>query len=415
MPLIYRVLALFVFLAAFANAAQVQVIEGDSRGPRDLSAKKLKAMAAVYLAELGYVPSPDIQNMGVSLSAAGPVMHIIRMNKFKADGQIETDSVVVSDVDDVDDAVETMLTKSFGYAPKTYKNERSSEVFFMDPEIFDVEDRKANLATKRVELSLEELGYKLSDDSLKVNLKMFMMKLKDAYWVGMIRMEGSKVVKGAHRKFSSDESLYNIVYSLTSKVMDPDVEPNFSNTDDADFPKTKVVDYSNTHEARCRATSSAESVDGFFGGLFLDLLCYLSDYVGLEVAGGGKDLYSHWYPNLRFGFEWGFTENHSWLWGLDYAGTMGNTQQSRWSLESVHRFSQSKGLFADIVWGWGHDRVYEGWFIGGDIGYNLLASDSRSHWLSVMLRYDWNFNESFKDSGRISVNLVYNLRGYYSD
>ena len=88
-----------MLFAAYACAAQVQVIEGDSRGPHDLSAKKLKAMAAVYLAELGYVPSPDIQNMGVLLSAAGPVMHIIRMNKFKADGQIETDSVVVSDVD----------------------------------------------------------------------------------------------------------------------------------------------------------------------------------------------------------------------------------------------------------------------------------------------------------------------------
>ena len=414
MPLIYRVFVLFVFLAVFVDAANVQVIEGESRGPRDLSAKKLKAMAEVYLAELGYVPSSDIENMGVSLSAAGPVMHFIRMNKFKADGQIETDSVVVAEVDDVDDAVEMMLTKSFGYAPKTYKSEKSPEVFFMDPEIIDVEERKANLVTKRVELSLDELGYRLSEDRHKVNLKMFLVKLKDAYWLGMIRTEGSKVVKGAHKKFSLDENLYNIIYSLTSRVMDLDVEPKFSNTEDANFSNTKVVDYSNTHEARCRATQSANSIGGFFGGLALDLLCYLSDYVGFEVAGGAKDLYGLWYPNLRLDFVWGFSDYHSWLLGLDYAGTMGKTQ-SRWAFESVHRFSQKKGIFVDVVWGWGHDRAYKGWYMGGDIGYNLVASDSKAHWLSLMLRYDWTLSESFSDTGRISVNLVYNLRGYFSD
>ena len=414
MSLFSRFFTLLMLFAAYACAAQVQVIEGDSRGPRDLSSKKLKAMASVYLAELGYVPSSDIQNVGVSFSSSGPVMHFIRMKKFLPDGQIETDSVTVAEVDDVDDAVETMLTKSFGYASKIYKGEKSSEVFFADPVIIDVEDRKANLATKRVELSLEELGYRLSEDSLKVNLKMFMIKLNDAYWVGMIRMEGSKVVKGAHKKFSSDESLYNIVYSLTSKVMDPDVEPKFSDAEDANFSNTAVVDYSNTHEAKCRATASAESIDGFFVGLTADLLCYLSDYLGLEIAAGGKDLYNKWYPNLRFDFVWGFSDYHSWLLGLDYAGTMGQTQ-SRWSFESIHRFSQKKGIFVDVVWGWGHDRAYKGWYMGGDIGYNLVASDSKAHWLSLMLRYDWTLGESFSETGRISVNLVYNLRGYFSD
>ena len=100
--------------------------------------------------------------------------------------------------------------------------------------------------------------------------------------------------------------------------------------------------------------------------------------------------------------------------GLDYAGTMGKTQ-SRWSFESIHRFSQKKGVFVDVVWGWGHDRTYEGWYMGGDIGYNLVASDSKAHWLSLMLRYDWTLNESFSEAGRISVNLIYNLRGYFSD
>ena len=116
---------------------------------------------------------------------------------------------------------------------------------------------------------------------------------------------------------------------------------------------------------------------------------------------------------MRFAFVWGFSDHHSWLWELDYAGTMGKTQ-SRWAFESVHRFSQSKGLFVDIVWGGAHDRVYKGWFMGGDIGYNFLASSSKSHWLSLMLRYDWTLSQSFSESGRISVNLVYDLRGYYS-
>lgn len=410
MPLIYRVLALFVFLAAFANAAQVQVIEGESRGPRDLSAKKLKAMAAVYLAELGYVPSHHIEKVGVSFSSTNPVMHHIQMKKFLADGQIETDSSVVAEVDDVDNAVETMLKMSLGKASKIYKGEKPDEVYFMDPVFVDVEDRKANLATQRAESALGVLGYKLSENSNKVNVQLFLIKLKDYYWAGMVRLHGSKVVKGVHKKFSQDENLQSVVYSLTCLVMNQDVEP--------DSPNTEVVDYSNTHEASCRATQSmAESgapVGEVVAGLVFDLLCYLSDYGGIEVGAGGKDLYGKWYPNLRFALVWGFSDYHSWLWELDYAGTMGQTQ-SRWAFESVHRFSQRKGLFVDIVWGGAYDRSYKGWFLGGDIGYNLLASSSKSHWLSLMLRYDWTLGKSFSNSGRISVNLVYNLRGYYSD
>ena len=382
---ICRVFILFALLVTCAGAMNVQVIEGESRGPHDLSAKKLRAMAMVYLAELGYVPSLDIETVGVSFSSSGPVMHFIRMKKFLPDGQIETDSAVVAEVDDVDDAVETMLTKSFGYAPKTYKSEKTSEV---------------------TEMALEQQGYRLSEDRHKVQLKTILVKLKDAYWLGMIRMEGSKIVKGAHKKFMPSENLQTIIDSLTNKVMDTNVEPH--------SPDTKVVDYANTHEAKCRATSSAESVDGFFAGLVVDLLCYLSDYIGLGVAAGGKDLYGDWYPNLRFDYIWGFSEHHVWILGLDYAGTFGQTK-SRWAFESIHRFSQAKGVFVDLVWGWGRDREYKGWYMGGDVGYNLIASDSKAHWLSLMARYDWNFGESFTKGSRISVNLVYNLRGYFSD
>ena len=410
MSLFSRIFFLLVFLAAFAGAVEVQVIDGDSRGPRDLSAKKLKAMATVYLAELGYVPSRHFEKVGVSFSSSNPVMHLIRMKKFLADGRIETDSSVVAEVDDVDSAVETMLKMSFGKAPKIYKGEKPSEVYFMDPVFVDVEDRKANLATQRAESALEVLGYKLSENSDKVNVQLFLIKLKDYYWAGMVRLHGSKVVKGVHKKFTQDDNVQSVVYSLTSLVMDLDVEP--------DSPDTEVVDYSNTHEARCRATQSmvesGAAVGEVVSGLFFDLLCYLSDYGGIEVGAGGKDLYGKWYPNLRFALVWGFSDYHSWLWELDYAGTMGQTQ-SRWAFESVHRFSQRKGLFVDFVWGGAYDRSYKGWFMGGDIGYNLLASSSKSHWLSLMLRYDWTLGQSFSSSGRISVNLVYDLRGYYSD
>jgi hypothetical protein len=410
MSLFSRIFSLLVFLAAFAEAVEVQVIEGDRHGPRDLSTKKLKAMTTVYLAELGYVPSPYVKKVGVSFSSSNPMMHLIRMKKFLADGQIETDSSVVAEVDDVDNAVETMLKMSFGKAPKIYKGEKPSEVFFMDPVIVDVEDRKVNLATQRAESALGVLGYKLSENSNKVNVQLFLIKLKDYYWAGMVRLHGSKVVKGVHKKFSQDENLQSVVYSLTCLVMNQDVEP--------DSPNTEVVDYSNTHEASCRATQSmAESgapVGEVVAGLVFDLLCYLSDYGGIEVGAGGKDLYGKWYPNLRFALVWGFSDYHSWLWELDYAGTMGQTQ-SRWAFESVHRFSQRKGLFVDIVWGGAYDRSYKGWFLGGDIGYNLLASSSKSHWLSLMLRYDWTLGKSFSNSGRVSVNLVYDLRGYYSD
>ncbi len=403
---IVRTFILFAFFAVFAGAANVQVIEGDAAGTWDLSAKKLRAMAVVYLAELGYVPSSEIENVGVSFSASGPANRTIQMKKFTSNGQVEENSVVIAQMDDADEAVEDLLTKSFDHAPKIYGSERPSEVFFMDPEFIDIDEHVSEVATKRTELALEQLGYRLSGNRHGARLQMYLVKLKDAYWLGMIRMEGSKVVKGAHKKFTTDENLQSIVYSLTNKVMDPDVEPEGSNTE--------VVDYSDTHEAKCRATGSASTVSGFFAGLTFDILCYLSDYLGLEMAAGGKDLYGKWYPNLRFDFVWGFSDNHAWLVGLDYTGTMGQTK-SRWAFESVHRFSQAKGLFVDLVWGWGHDREYDGWYMGGDIGYNLLASGSKAHWLSLMLRYDWAFGEPLTEGSRISVNLIYDLRGYFSD
>ena len=396
-----------LLLVVCAGAENVQVIEGDADGSWDLSAKKLRAMATVYLAEFGDVPRSESKVLGVSFSASGPTKHTIQMKKFLAKGLIEEDSVVIADMDDVGDAVEALLAKSFGTASEIYKIERPSEVFLMDPEFIDVDDSTASLANKSTEKSLKELGYGLAEGNRDgARLQMFLVKLKDDYWLGMVRTEGSKVVKAVHKNFMPGENLETIIYSLTKKVMETDEAP--VNHD------TKVVDYANTHEAKCRATSSAESVDGFFAGLVFDLLCYLSDYIGLGVSAGGKDLYGDWYPNLRFDYIWGFSDHHAWILGLDYAGTFGQTK-SRWAFESIHRFSQAKGIFVDLVWGWGHDRKYEGWYMGGDIGYNLVASDSKAHWLSLMARYDCNFGESFTEGSRISVNLVYNLRGYFSD
>ena len=399
-------LILLVSLAVCANSAAIQVIESDFDGLWDHSAKKLWAMATVYLAEFGDVPHSENNVLGVTLSVSESVKYSIRMEKFLQYGRIEEDSVVVASIDNVDDAVESMLTKSFETASKAYKIEKPTEVFFMEPEFIDVDESIANFANKRTKSTLEELGYELSENQDGATLQMFLVRLKNAYWLGMIRIEGSKVIKGVHKKFMPDEDLETVIYSLTNKVMDPNVTPKGS--------ATKVVDYANTHEAKCRATESASSVDGFFAGLAADLLCYMSDYLGLEIAAGGKDLYGNWYPNMRFDFTWGFTDHHAWLIGLDYAGTFGQTK-SRWAFESIHRFSQKKGFFVDLIWGWGHDREYEGWYMGGDIGFNLLASESKAHWLSLMLRYDWAFGESLTEGNRISVNLVYNLRGYFSD
>ena len=204
-----RIFMVLLLLVVCAGAVNVQVIEGESRGPRDLSAKKLRAMATVYLAELGHVPSLDVEKVGVSFSSSNPVMHHIRMKKFLADGQIETDSAVVAEVDDVDDAVETLLTKSLGYASKTYKSEKTSEVFLMDPEFINMDEHVSDVATKRMELALEQQGYRLSEDRHKVQLKTILVKLKDAYWLGMIRMEGSKSVKGGAKKVHAERKNAN--------------------------------------------------------------------------------------------------------------------------------------------------------------------------------------------------------------
>ena len=407
MSLFSRIFSLLVFLAAFAEAVEVQVLEGDADGVWNLSAKKLRAMAAVYLAELGHVPSSENKAFAVSFSASGQAKRTIQMKKILSGGNIEEDSVVTAGMDAADDAVETLLTKSFGTASVIYKSERPSKVFIMAPEFIDIDDSMARPSARNMETALGELGFELAEnDYYGTRLQMFLVKLKDVFWLGMIRMEGSKVVKGAHKKFMPSENLQTIIFSLANKVMNQDVRLEGSDVE--------VRDYADTHEAKCRTADGAESVAGFFAGLTADLLCELSDYLGLEVAVGSKDLYDDWYPNIRFALVWGFSDYHSWLWELDYAGTMGQTQ-SRWAFESVHRFSQRKGLFVDIVWGGAYDRSYKGWFLGGDIGYNLLASSSKSHWLSLMLRYDWTLGKSFSNSGRVSVNLVYDLRGYYSD
>ncbi|OWV07151.1 MULTISPECIES: hypothetical protein [unclassified Fibrobacter] len=406
MLVVSRILILFGFLAVCAGAATVQVIEGDADGTWDLSAKKLRAMATVYLAELGHAPSPEIENVGVSFTASGPAKRSVRMKKFSFNGQIEEDSVTVADADSVDVAVENMLTKSFGTASKRYKSDRPAEVFFMDPEFIGVDDNTADLAAKNTETALEELGYGLSDDHDGVKLQMTFVKLKNTYWLGMVRFEGSKIIRAAHKKFLPGDDLEMVAYSLTDKIMNSSTK--------LDTPYTEVVDYENTHEARCRATDGVSSATGAVAGLAADVLCNMSDYMGLEVAAGGKDLYGDWYSEVRFDLAWGFSDSHSWLLGLDYAGTMGYTK-SRWAIESIHRFSQTKGLFFDILWGWGCDDWRRGWYMGADIGYNLLMFGPKAHWLSLMLRYDWNIDDSVTDDGRISVNLVYNLRGYYTD
>lgn len=401
-----RILVLFGFLAVYSRATTVQVIEGDVDGSWDLSAKKLRAMATIYLAELGHVPTLEFGN-GVSFSAIGPAKCTIQMKKFLPYGQIEEDSVVIANMDDADEAVEALLTKSFGTASKIYKSERPSKVFIMAPEFIDIDDSMARPSARNMETALGELGFELAEnDNYGTRLQMFLVKLKDVFWLGMIRMEGSKVVKGAHKKFMPSENLQTIIFSLANKVMNQDVRLEGSDVE--------VRDYADTHETKCRAADGAKSVAGFFAGLTADLLCELSDYLGLEVAVGSKDLYDDWYPNIRFDFMWGFSDNHAWIMGLDYAGTMGQTK-SRWAFESIHRFSQAKGLFVDFIWGRGRDREYDGWYMGGDIGYNLFASESKAHWLSLMVRYDWAFGEAWTEGNRISVNLVYNLRGYFSD
>ena len=410
MRLIPCLFVMIVLLAVSAGAMNVQVIEGDADGVWDLSAKKLRAMATVYLAELGHAPSPEIENVGVSFTASGPAKRTIRMKKFSFDGQVKENTAIVADMDSVDVAVENMLMKSFGAASKRYKSERPSEVFFMDPEFVGVDDSTANLAAKNTETALEELGYGLSDDRDGAMLQMTFVKLKNAYWLGMVRFEGSKIIRVAHKKFLPGDDLEMASFSLTDKVMNSSAK--------LDDPYTEVVDYENTHEARCRATDGVSSVTGAVAGLAADVLCNLSDYMGLEVAAGGKDLYGDWYPEIRFDLTWGFSDSHSWLLGLDYAGTMGQTK-SRWAFESIHRFSQAKGLFFDILWGWGFDDLRDGWYLGADIGYNLLMFGPKAHWLSLMVRYDWNIDDSMTEGvindGRISVNLVYNLRGYYTD
>ena len=113
MPLITRTIMLFVFLAVCAGASGVQVIEGDADGEWDLSAKKLQAMAAVYLAELGHVPSLESKTFAVSFSASGPAKRTIQMKKILPGGGIEEDSVVIAGMDDADDAVKKNACEKF--------------------------------------------------------------------------------------------------------------------------------------------------------------------------------------------------------------------------------------------------------------------------------------------------------------
>lgn len=404
---LFSVFLLLVFLVASAEAAKVQVIEADCPSG-DLSCKKLRAMATIYLAELGFQPTPDFKVNGVSFSISGPGRNIIRMEKFAPDGIVEYDSTTVVDLDNMDEDLETMITKAFGYVDKIYASDSISEVFFMDPEIIGVNDSLAKFVTRNMEISIEEdLGYNLAEDNRDVTLYTTLIKLKNTYWLGMLRTKGSKVIKAVHRKFMPDEDLEIAIPLLLNKVMSPNVEPTTSDT--------KVVHTGGTHEESCRAGENAESASGILGGIFVDILCYASDYVGLEIATGAKYLYGDFIPDYHLGFVWGFTDTHSWIWSIDYAGTFSRSKPSRIAFESIHRFSQDKGFFVDIVWGKGNDDKGKRWFWGADLGYNLLATQSKANWLSLILRYDHNFDEDLIAGSRISFNLVYNLRGYFSD
>lgn len=368
-------------------------------------------MAMVYLAELGHDPSFDFAPEGVSFSLSGPGNSTLQMRKFLAHGQINEYSIKVTDPDNIDDAVDTLLTRYFGDYTRLDEKEKVSEVFLMDPVFIDIDDSISNLATKNTETALDELGYGLTENTPGgTRLQLFFIKLKASYWLGMLRIENSKVVRGAHKKIKLGEDLDVVIYSLVNKAMSLNTNPKNLDAEMEDDD----IETERTHDALCPDVSSAGSTEGFFAALYGRILCELSDYTGIEVAMGGKDLYGNWYPNAQFGFIWGFSDNHAWIWGLDYAGTMGYTK-SRWAWESIHRFSQEKGLFADVVWGWGYDRTHEGWYVGADIGYNVFVSGSKAHWLSLMLRYDWTFDESWTDGSRISASLVYNLRGYFRD
>ena len=265
MPVFSRILVLFFFLAVCARAEDVQVIEGDADGVWDLSAKKLRAMAAVYLAELGHVPSSENKAFAVSFSASGQAKRTIQMKKILPGGYIEEDSVVTAGMDAADDAVETLLTKSFGTASKIYKSERPSKVFIMTPEFIDIDDSMARPSARNMETALGELGFELAEnDNYGTRLQMFLVKLKDVFWLGMIRMEGSKVVKGVHKKFTPIEDLETVIFSLTNKAMNQDVSHENADVD--------VRNYADTHEAKCRAVNEAESVTGFFAGVTFDLI-----------------------------------------------------------------------------------------------------------------------------------------------
>lgn len=401
------VFLLLVFLVSSANAAKIQVIEADGSSS-DRIEKKLRAMGTVYLAELGHQPSPDFERIGVSFSTTGPGKNIIRMEKFTSDGIIELDSTAVVDMDDMDNDLETLITKNFSYADKPYSRDSITEVFFGDPEFIDVSDSLGSIVSRLTEASIEDdLGMTLSENNRGVQLYTTLIKLKNSYWLGMLRQKGSKVIKASHKKIAKDEDLYYAILSLLYRVMSPNEPPKNMDTDEAEPSK-------GTHAELCRVVEEAESLSGAVGALTFDLLCYVSDYTGLETSIGVKDLYGDFAPNIRLGFTFGFSDTHSWIFGVDLGGPTPNSDY-RLAVESTHRFSQDKGFFADIIWGYGFDRYKEGWYIGADIGYNLLVSHSKDHWLSLMLRYDATFESDWLADGRISLNLVYNLRAYFDD
>ena len=186
-----------------------------------------------------------------------------------------------------------------------------------------------------------------------------------------------------------------------------------------------------------------ESLAAVFASLFFEIiykltlymLVSLSDYIGLEASLGAVSAFSlsdegiNSSKNYKMGAQvrssliFGFSESHSWGFGLNFVKNPSEILNQHLSFLSTHRFYVNKYFFCDFVWVyvcyWFDDplqtdeSVQLGWSFGGDVGYNIIQG--KKHWLSLVIGFQHIPRDDMAEKDELSLNLVYTFRGYFEE
>lgn len=330
----------------------------------------------------------------------------------------------------------------------------SREIQILSSNVIDVEDETIVLVEQRVLSVLDSMGFEVVEES-DLALRTVMMKLGEDYLLYFEMTEDGKVVRSQREKLESSQNLEVIVSDLLDEMFftqtgdykeDNRVEGYKKNqgvSDRKDSVLKSIFEEDKDESSFYDDDDEDESLAAVFASLFFEIiykltlyiLVSLSDYIGLEVSLGAVSAFSlsdegiNSSKNYKMGAQvrssliFGFSESHSWGFGLNFAKNPSEILNQYLSFLSTHRFYVNKYFFFDFVWGYGFfwydaplqidESLQLGWSFGGDVGYNIIQG--KKHWLSLVIGYQHIPRDDMAEKNELSLNLVYTFRGYFDD